>query len=153
MNTSTSLNGKTADRRQRDREFLQLYTQALELALTQRVPDAKRLAVTWTIYNSSPHYHVSYERAYKVVRSLLNGSAQPLRDSLQLQMWREIAGRVKMLRDRGKMSVAKALEFVLEHCRASRFFVTERYAYETLVDRARREQRAARGFTSFTNKP
>ena len=146
MNTSSTINGKTAARRRRDLEFLQLYNQALDLALTQRVPDAKRLAVTWTIYNSSPHYHVSYERAYKVVRSLLNGTAQPLRDSLQLQMWREIARRVNMLRAQGRMSVARALEFVLEHCRASRFFVTERYAYETLVDRARRERRTVRGF-------
>ncbi len=142
MKSTIQVNGKKAARQRRDNEFMALYREALALALRQGVADAKRLAVQWTIYNSSPHYHVSYERAYKVVRRLLRGESAPVRESLQLEMWRELAGRVAMLVAHGRVSVAQALEFVLEHCRASRFFVTERYAYETLVERARRERRA-----------
>ncbi|MBQ7689588.1 MAG: hypothetical protein IJT30_00100 [Muribaculaceae bacterium] len=136
-----NLNGKTSARRERDREFLACYTQALQLAIAQRVPNAQQLAVCWTIHNGSPHYHVSYERAYKVVRRLLaDGTEPPIRESLQLEMWREIARRVAALTAGTRVSVAKALEFVLEYGRASRFFVTERYARETLVPRARRER-------------
>lgn len=141
MTTLTpSPNGKTAARRARDREFLDTYTQALQLALAQHVPNAQQLAVLWTIHNSRPRYHVSFERAYKVVSLLLRGKRPALRESLQLAMWRELAQRVRMLTAGHTMSVASALEFVLEHGHASRFFVSERYARETLVPRARRER-------------
>ena len=138
--TQNTINGKTLSRTERDSEFMEIYTRALELALKQRVAHPKRLAVRWTIYNGSPRYHVSYDRAYKVVRHLLSKPTQPLQSSLQLEMWREITSRVKMLTEGRAMSVAQALEFVLMHGRASRFFVSERYAYESIVPRARRER-------------
>ena len=55
----------------------------------------------------------------------------------------EVAERVQALCQGGKMSIACAVEFVLEHCRASRFFITEDYA-DTIIDRARKEYRKLR---------
>ncbi|MBR1803647.1 MAG: hypothetical protein IJ775_01905 [Muribaculaceae bacterium] len=132
--------GKLAARQSRDREFLEIYNQALELFIKQGVPNPKRLAVRWAISHGAPHYHVSYERAYKVINHILHKGHNPLLPSLQACMWQEIAERVRELTESAGMSVARAVEFVLAHCRASRFFVTEHYAYATLVDRARKER-------------
>lgn len=134
-------NGKRAARQKRDREFMETYLQALELFIKQGVRNPKRLAVRWAIKHGAPHYHVSYERAYKVITYMLRRGCNPLLPSLQAEMWQEIAERVRELIDSAGLSVVRAIDFVLVHCRASRFFITEHYAYATLVDRARRERR------------
>lgn len=119
-----NLNGKTENRRSRDQEFLQLYTAALKLMIDRRVRHPRKAAIAFTIHNGTPHYHVSYERAYEVVRQLLAGK-HPLRPSLQAQMWDEITDRVRKLMTDRRISIAVALDFVLQHCRASRFFISE----------------------------
>jgi hypothetical protein len=58
-------------------------------------------------------------------------------------MWLEIARRVRELTVNGGVSVAQALDLVLTHCRASRFFISEHYAYANLLPRARKERRQA----------
>ena len=142
--TSTTTNGKKVARQSRDREFLDMYDKALASVLKQNISNPKRVAVRWTIYNSCPHYHVSFDRAYKVVSHLLRKGYAPLMPSLQASMWMEIAQRVRSLINDAGMSIAKAIDFVLTNCRASRFFISEHYAYTTLVDRARHERMKAK---------
>ena len=138
--SSVVSNGKTQAREARDREFMETYRQALDMFLRQGVSNPKRLAVRWAIYHGAPHYHVSFDRAYKVVNHILHKGRNPLLPSLQAKMWLEIADRVNELIQSAGMSVSRALDFVLAHCRASRFFITEHYAYATLVDRARKKK-------------
>lgn len=125
---------------QRDKEFLELYHPTLDAMMEQGMPlsKARRAAVEFTIANGRPHYHVDMERAYRCVCHLLNAdqkrssNARTYRTSeemelpkrrLRQQMYLEIAQRVSRLLSRG-MSVESALAHVLQHCRASRFFIS-----------------------------
>lgn len=125
----TGISGKHRSRIERDTEFMKAYRRVLDLMLEQGVPDARRAAVAFTVLHTHPRYHVSYDRAYVVVSNILNGNGNPVKPSLQACMWQEIADKVKQLCDSKQISVARATEWVLDNCRASRFFITPRYAY------------------------
>lgn len=124
----------------RDKEFLELYLPTLDALLAQGLTPAKarRTAVEFTLANGHPHYHVEHERAYRCVCHLMNaeskkgGGARTYRvvedmdlakNRLRRQMWYEITQKVMSLRERG-MSVSQAIDHVLEHCRASRFYIS-----------------------------
>ena len=156
MNNMTDM--KTEIRRrelceQRDKEFLALYHPTLDALMEQGIPErkARRAAAEFTIANGHPHYHVDHERAYRCVCHLLNASqkhgngARTFRTSeemglaksrLRQLMWYEIAGRVASLLDRG-LSVDDAIEHVLAHCRASRFFITPTTALTKICPKSR----------------
>ena len=138
---------------QRDKEFLELYHPTLDAMMEQGMPlgKARRAAVEFTIANGRPHYHVEHERAYRCVCHLLNAdqkkssNARTFRSSkemglpkrrLRQQMYYEIAERVSRLLTRG-MSIDSALAHVLEHCRASRFFISPSTALTKICTHAR----------------
>ena len=138
---------------QRDREFLALYHPTLDALVGQGLPlsKARRAAVEFTIANGHPHYHVEHERAYRCVCHLLSAeqkkacNARTYRTSeemglpkhrLRQQMWYEITQQVATLRDRG-MSIENAIDHVLEHCRASRFFISPVTALTKICPQAR----------------
>ncbi|MBO7609086.1 MAG: hypothetical protein J6S96_02640 [Muribaculaceae bacterium] len=148
FNCLPSQNGKQQARKARDLEFIETYKAALEQLISAKVKNPKMEAVRWTIFNGAPHYHVSYERAYRVVCKILHEKSSPIKPSLQACMWNEIAQRVSSLTQYGRVSVAKALELVLLHCRASRFFISEHYAYANLLPRARHERLARRSMSA-----
>ena len=124
---------------QRDKEFLALYTPTLDALIEQGMTPckARRAAVEFTIANGQPHYYVNFERAYRCVSRLLSAdekqasNARDYKDEeidlaetrLRRQMWDEITNRVRALRHQG-LSVERAINHVLQHCRASRFFIT-----------------------------
>ena len=139
---------------QRDKEFLSLYHATLDAMLEQGMSEsqARRAAVKFTIANGHPHYHVDHERAYRCVCHLLNANdkdasnARTYRDvddpafaknRLRRQMWYEITRQVKELRDQG-MSTNRAIDHVLEHCRASRFFIPPSTALTKISPLSRR---------------
>ena len=138
---------------QRDKEFLELYHPTLDALIEQGMPmsKARRAAVEFTIANGHPHYHVDHERAYRCVCHLLTAeqkkasNARTFRTNeemglakrrLRQQMWYEIAGRVAALSDRG-LSIEEAIDHVLEHCRASRFFISPTTALTKICPQAR----------------
>lgn len=136
---------------QRDKEFLTLFNPTLDALLEQGLPlsKARRVAVEFTIANGHPRYHVDMERAYRCVCHLLSAdrkkacNALTYRDGkslpksrLRRQMWYEITARVAALRAKG-MSVEHALEHVLEHCRASRFFISPATALTKICPKSR----------------
>ncbi len=138
-NTESRINQRELCR-QRDQEFLALYHPTLDAMLQGGMPESKarRAAAAFTIANGHPHYHVAHERAYRCVCHLLSAeqkkacNARTYRTSeemglpkhrLRQQMWYEITSRVSALTDKG-MSISEAIDHVLEHCRASRFFIT-----------------------------
>lgn len=136
----TSGHARKANCHERDMELVKLYNETLKLMIDRNVKAPRRAALHFVIHNGHPRYYVSYKRAYEVVCQLLRHGKTPKGTSLQAQMWQELAERVQALCQGGKMSIACAVEFVLEHCRASRFFMTEDYA-DTIIDRARKEFR------------
>ena len=136
----TSRGACSANCQARDMEFVAFYNEALRLMVDRKVEAPRRQAIRFVVHNGHPRYHVSYKRAYEVVRQLLRSGKTPTNNSLQVQMWQELAGRVGTLcRDTG-MSIAGALEFVLAHCRATRFYISERHA-DSILDRARKQYR------------
>lgn len=139
---------------QRDKEFLSLYHATLDAMLEQGMNEnqARRAAVKFTIANGHPHYHVDHERAYLCVCHLLSADDKKAsnartyraiddtavaKNRLRRQMWYEITQQVKELRDQG-MSVNRAIDHVLEHCRASRFFITPSTALTKICTQSRR---------------
>ena len=98
---------------------------------------ARHAAAEFTIANGHPRYHVEHERAYRCVCHLLtaeekkSNNARDFEDHeidlsqlrLRRQMWEEITNQVRSLQEQG-LSVNRAIDHVLEHCRASRFFIT-----------------------------
>ena len=136
---------------QRDKEFLALYAPTLDMMIEQGVPHPQMAAVTFTIANGHPHYHVDLENAYRRVCHLLHADEKARQnartydpetevglanDRLRRQMWVEITQRVRGLLETG-MSVERATEHVLEHCRASRFFITPSTALTKICPKAR----------------
>lgn len=129
----------THKRQQRDQEFLDMYRESLQLMIKNQVPHPRRAAVRYTVMHGRPHYHVSFERAYRIVcGTLLHNDYSTLRNPLTVAMWQEITAQVREAMRQFHASVAQALEFVLENCRASRFFITEEYAFRTSYAIARR---------------
>ena len=139
---------------QRDKEFLALYHPTLDALLNQGMDAgmARRAAVDFTIANGHPHYHVNHERAYRCVCHLLAAedkkgagaltyrtetAMQLAKNRLRRQMWYEIAQRVRLLTKQG-MSVENAIDHVLEHCRASRFFISPATALTKICPQARK---------------
>ena len=137
----------------RDKEFLELYVPTLEALLEQGLPLAKarRAAVEFTLTNGHPHYHVEHERAYRCVCHLMNAESKKgcgartyralddlglAKGRLRRQMWYEITRQVMSLRERG-MSVSQAIDHVLEHCRASRFYISPATALTKICGQAR----------------
>ena len=139
---------------QRDKEFLALYNPTLDALLEKGMPEGKavRAAAEFTIANGHPHYHVDHERAYRCVCHLLmaeekkGGGARTYRtgtemglpkNRLRRQMWYEITQHVRTLTQQG-MSVNSAIDHVLTHCRASRFFLSPATAITKICPRARK---------------
>ena len=122
----------------RDKEFRELYAPTLDAMLAAGVPHARHAAAVFTINNGHPRYHIELENAYRRVCHMLKAEEKNRPNALtydqmtqtglsserlRWQMWEEITGRVRQLIAYG-MSVEQAIEHVLTHCRASRFFIT-----------------------------
>lgn len=137
----------------RDKEFLALYCPTYDALIQKGVVEskAKRAAAEFTIANGHPHYHVNHERAYRCVCHLLRaeekkgcgartyrtGAEMGLsKNRLRRQMWYEITQRVRGLMKQG-MSVESAIDHVLTHCRASRFFISPATAMTKIAPQAR----------------
>lgn len=125
----TGISGKHRARINRDTEFRAIYRRALVRMFELGVPNPRKAAVEYTVMNGRPHYHVSYDRAYIVVRKILHDGRTPVKPSLQALMWHEIAAKTKELIDNEGLTLPVALQQVLDSGRASRFFITPQYAY------------------------
>lgn len=135
------INAKKENCLARDKEFLSIYNDALDFMIRNRVPNPHDAALWWTIENAQPHYYLSYSRAYRVVCQMLTGKSVKFSSLLRQSMWGEVCQKVKsLIALHPYMSVAKALDFVLTHTRASRFFITERQAQRGIA-RSRKMRR------------
>ena len=122
---------ESAQRRaERDRELTELYCEIFDSLKACRVKNMRRTALTMALASGSPRYHVGFDRAYIVVAQLLRDkSGIAFKSTCIRDMWLEITAKVEQLMHKGKLSIAQAVEIVLEQCRASRFFLAEEHAW------------------------
>ncbi len=141
-----SVAARKANTARRDSEFLDFYNKVLGFMIENKSPRPGRHAAEWALMNGSPRYHVSYDRCMRVVQQLLRQPAMPMASSTVQGMYCEIAQRVRELMQCTGCSVSSALSFVLENCRASRYWLKPSYAYDKLpaMRRGRRRQVVAR---------
>lgn len=124
----------------RDAEFVELFNQTLKLLIDSRCTAPRRDAVRFALANAMPRYDVSLKRACEAVSRVLRGL--PVTHSEEREaLWHEMATRVKPLIDAG-VSLTRAVDHVLTHCRAGRIFLDEAYAYRYSyrVQRRRRDR-------------
>ncbi len=132
-------NTENKSRQERDKEFMEIYRSVFKEYLAANVPDARLRAINFALQNGRPRYHVGLDRAMRVVPLLLKGCQSPLKaQSMQDRMWREIAAKVGALRAGDELGIKQAIEFVLTHCRASRFFISVGYARQLVSPRRRK---------------
>jgi hypothetical protein len=115
--------GHTYCRRRRDKEFSQYYHEVLRFMKKHRVKNPARQALDYALATGSPHYDVDFDYAYRIMCAHLNRGSLPVKGDVRRALWLELAGKVQELMQAG-VGVAPALEFVLEHGRASHFFIS-----------------------------
>jgi len=131
---------ESAQRRDdRDRQLTELYCEIYDNLRKRRVKNLRQVALSIAISTGTPRYHVGFDRAYIVVPKLLNGDNNiHFKSNVNREMWLDLTKKVKYLISQGKMSIAKAIDIVLEQCRASRFFLTPEHAWVIIKRELRR---------------
>ena len=122
---------ESAQRRdERDRQLTELYCEIYDNLQKRRVKNLRQVALSIAISTGTPRYHVGFDRAYIVVPKLLNGDKDfDFKSNVNREMWLDLTKKVKYLITQGKMSIAKAIDIVLEQCHASQFFLTPDHAW------------------------
>lgn len=119
----------------RDRELVAGYKKILKEEFEKGAPINRREVVNRVIKESRPHFHVSYEHAYKVLSTIRNSENQVFRKTLRQQMWKELLTLVEEeMRERPYLNMGHALSRVLAEKRASRFYLSHEYCYKRLYD-------------------
>ena len=138
----------------RDNEFVTLFNETLKLmvgvgrrmAARPGAAAPRREAIRFALACAAPRYDVQFKRAYDAVGRVLHGK-RAARSRERQAMWEEMAARVKMLMEAG-VSRSRAVDHVLQHCRASRIYLDPKYAYRYSYRAAReRRERLLRRFT------
>lgn len=134
-------NTKSQMRRLRDREFLEAYRQVASEMMSGKEPFVRRTAIRRAIERGKPLYYLSYNRTYTVMLHYFATGDVPLKAIEQRAMWLEIAQKVKaVMTEHPAISLPQAIARVLASAHASRFFISEAYAYKLLY-RIMRERR------------
>lgn len=119
----------------RDRELVAGYKKILKEEFEKGAPINRREVVNRVIKESRPHFHVSYEHAYKVLSTIRNSENQVFRKTLRQQMWKELLTLVEEeMRERPYLNMGHALSRVLAEKRASRFYLSHEYCYKRLYN-------------------
>ncbi len=118
----------------RDRELTSAYKKFLKEEFLKGDKINRRQVIERTIHESRPHFHVSYEHAYKVLSSIRNhGAPQSFKLTLHQQMWQELLLLVEEeMNAHPYLSMGHALSRVLAEKRASRFYLSHNYCYKRL---------------------
>lgn len=85
--------------------------------------DAPKRALDYALASGAPHYDVDFDYAYRTMCAIIYQNRMPVSGKVRRAQLEELAGKVKALMQAG-LGVAPALEFVLEHSRASHFFIS-----------------------------
>lgn len=113
----------TEARRRRDALLVALYLEAYSMMRRKRVANPRKAAVRWVLRHGQPRYHVGYMSALRTLGLMAKGLKPCREEAAAYEMWHELRQRVDDMQRQLAVSRAKAVEYVLEHCRASRFFI------------------------------
>lgn len=118
--------------KQRDRDFISRYRAVCD-RLQEGEPACRRSLVQRAVMGGAPCYYVTFDYAYRMLRSLRRGRLPPGYSRLKLLMWQEIADKTDRYKQlMGVKSDAEALSVVLARNSASRFFISIDYAMRLL---------------------
>lgn len=93
----------------------------------------RREAIRQAIHAGRPQYYLSYNRTYTVMLHYVKHGDVPIKSAEQRAMWLEIAKSVtEQMAKRPYLSLPQAIARTLSTARASRFFISEAYAYKLL---------------------
>lgn len=124
---------RTQMRQMRDREFLRHYRQTVRQMLDSGKEVRRDEAVRLTVTTGRPLFYLSYTRAYTVISHYFAHGDVPLKAAQQRAMWLELAKAVARTRQADpKLSLPQAIARTLATARASRFYITTRYANKLL---------------------
>lgn len=144
-------NPKAQMRHLRDREFLEAYRQTASEMMSGKEPFVRRKAIRQALKRGRPMYYLSYNRTYTVMLHYLATGDVPIKALQQRAMWLEIAQKVcNEQAINPTLTLPQAIARTLATARASRFFISEEYAYKLLY-RIIRERRKAQ--SKSTVKP
>ena len=119
--------------RLRNRELLRDYKQALKDAYQGSAGINRRELVRKVLLGGKPLYYVDFDHAYNVIMHINQHSIVSKKTRLKQAMWMEIYHKVKAQQEkRPSLSLSGALARVLATERASRYFISEGYAYKYL---------------------
>ncbi len=119
--------------RLRNKELLHDYRQALREAYDNNLSINRRELVKRVLLNGRPHYYVNFDHAYNVIMHINSKNEVAKKTKLKQEMWREIYRKVKAEQERHPtLSLSAALTRVLASERASRYYISEDYAYKYL---------------------
>lgn len=120
----------------RDSELTSAFKKFLKEEFLKGDKINRRKVIERTIHESRPHFHVSYEHAYKVLSTIRNhGTSQSFKLTLHQQMWQELLSLVEEeMAARPHLNMGHALSRVLAEKRASRFYLSHDYCYKRLYN-------------------
>ncbi|MGN1245773.1 MAG: hypothetical protein ACI4UN_03990 [Muribaculaceae bacterium] len=131
----------------RDAELLRDYRTRLNAAL-ERGEDINRMKIIEEVLATGhPRYYLQFSQAYNVMARINHRGITGRKLTLKNAMWLEIYEKVRtMMAENEGMPMHIALTRVLGEGRASRYFITPRYAYRYIyeVQREARNRRIAR---------
>lgn len=137
-------NAKTHMRHLRDREFLAVYRQVAQEMMQGKEPFVRREAIRRTLERGKPLYYLSYNRTYTVMLHYMSTGDVPLKARQQRAMWLEIGAAVKReMAEHPELTMPQAIARVLATAHASRFYLSEAYAYKLLYRIVHERRQAA----------
>lgn len=120
-------------RMMRDRELVAAYKKFLKEEFSKGNRIDRKQVIKRVIEESRPHFHVSFEHAYKVLSTVRQHGTKAFKCTLRQQMWSELLSLVEEeMREKPYLSMSNALSRVLAFRRASRFYISPEYCYKYL---------------------
>lgn len=117
----------------RDAELLHDYREKLREAMKNGEEINRRKIIRAVLTECSPHYYLSFDQANNMMSRISTHGFTNNRLSLKQQMWLEIFEKMQKEMERHPyLARHAALARVLLNGRASRYFISETYAYHRL---------------------
>ena len=115
----------------RDRELIYAYKKILKDEYARGCKIDRKRVIKRVIEESKPHFHVSFEHAFKVLSSVRNHGTGNFKCTLRQQKWNELMSLVNQeMQDKPYLNLSTALSRVLAFKRASRFYISPEYCYK-----------------------
>lgn len=119
----------------RDAELLRDYRSKLGEAMKRGGEINRRQIVEEVLATGRPRYYLQFTQAYNVMTRINHRGITGRKLTLKNEMWLEIYEKMrKTMAENEGLVMHEALARVLQSERASRYFITPRYAYRYIYD-------------------